>query len=163
MPPSRPPPPPFAPAPCLWFQYNLMSGTQESGCSYSVSDYTEWDGHLFRRFCSKFSESSPSLLGQQCSCSTAQQPGELSENILQNLSEQVAAPPGIITVRWEFSSNLCSMTMSLWGKNTIETKLLFINPNYIAIFEDQVVWWHPWDLVGATCLYFAADSSMKVL
>ena len=46
-------------------------------------------GGLFRRFCSKFSESSPCLLWQQCSCSTAQQPGELSENILQNLSEQV--------------------------------------------------------------------------
>ena len=31
---------------------------------------------------------------RECGCSTAQQPGELSENILQPLSEQVAAPPG---------------------------------------------------------------------
>ena len=64
---------------------------------------TWWGGHLFRRFCSKFSESSPCLLGQQCSCSTAQQPGELSKNILQNLSEQVAAPPGRVPgpyLRW---------------------------------------------------------------
>ena len=32
-----------------------------------------------------FSESSPCLLGQHSSCSTAQQPVELSKNILQNL------------------------------------------------------------------------------
>ena len=66
-------------------------------------DNTRWGGHLFRRLCSKFSESSPCLLGQQCSCSTAQQPGELSKNILQNLSEQVAAPPGRVPgpyLRW---------------------------------------------------------------
>ena len=40
------------------------------------------------------SECSPCLLGQYNSCSAAQQPVELSEIILQNLSEQVAAPPG---------------------------------------------------------------------
>ena len=41
-----------------------------------------------------FSESSTFLLGQHGSCSAAQQPGELSKNILQNLSGQEAAPPG---------------------------------------------------------------------
>ena len=43
-----------------------------------------------------FSESSPCLQGQHGSCSTAQQPGELSEIILQNLLKQVAAPPGTL-------------------------------------------------------------------
>ena len=36
---------------------------------------TGWGGHLFRRFCNMFSESSLCLLGQHGSCSTAQQPG----------------------------------------------------------------------------------------
>ena len=36
---------------------------------------TGWGGHLFRRFRNTFSESSPCLLGQHGSCSTAQQPG----------------------------------------------------------------------------------------
>ena len=36
---------------------------------------TGWGGHLFRRFRNMFSESSPCLLGQHGSCSTAQQPG----------------------------------------------------------------------------------------
>ena len=44
-----------------------------------------WGGNLFRRFCNMFSENTLSLLGQHASCSTAQQPVELSENSLQNL------------------------------------------------------------------------------
>ena len=59
------------------------------------ADSTRWGGHLFRRFCSMFSESSLCLLGQHGSCSSAQLSVELSENIVQNLSEQMAAPPGI--------------------------------------------------------------------
>ena len=57
----------------------------------NILDYTNincctgWGGHLSRRFCNIFSKSSPCLLGQHGSCSTAQQPGELSENSLQNL------------------------------------------------------------------------------
>ena len=46
--------------------------------------HTVWGGNLFQRFCYMFSESSPCLLWQHGSCSTAQQPGELSENILKN-------------------------------------------------------------------------------
>ena len=38
-----------------------------------------------KRFCSMFSGSSPWLLGQHGSCSSAQLPVELSENMLQNL------------------------------------------------------------------------------
>ena len=41
-----------------------------------------------------FSESSPCLLGQHGSCSTAKQPGELSEKKKTKPTEQVAAPPG---------------------------------------------------------------------
>ena len=37
-------------------------------------------------FFKRFSESSPYLLGQHGSCSSAKRPGELSENILENLS-----------------------------------------------------------------------------
>ena len=37
-----------------------------------------WGGHLCWRFCYMFSKSSPCLLGQHGSCSTDQQPGELS-------------------------------------------------------------------------------------
>ena len=40
---------------------------------------------MFGRFCNTFSESSPCLLGQHGSCSTAQRPVELSEHMLQNL------------------------------------------------------------------------------
>ena len=46
---------------------------------------TGWGGHLFRRLCNLFSKSSPCLLGQNCSCSKAKRPMELSENSLQNL------------------------------------------------------------------------------
>ena len=43
-------------------------------------------GHGKGTYSKMFSESSPCLFGQHGSCSTAQRPGELSENILQNLS-----------------------------------------------------------------------------
>ena len=102
---------------CLWRPFHTLSRlNSQSSCAsmrYSwealdhfvverqkeaVYAYTWWGG-LSRRFCSKFSESSTRLQGQQCSCSTSQQPGELSENILQNHSEQVAAPPGMRLLR----------------------------------------------------------------
>ena len=44
-------------------------------------------------FCNMFSEISPYLLGEHGSCSTAQRPGELSENILQNLSNDLMNNP----------------------------------------------------------------------
>ena len=56
--------------------------------------HTRWGDHLFQRFCSMFAESSPCLLGQHGSCSTA---WELSENFTKP-SEQVAAPPGTLAV-----------------------------------------------------------------
>ena len=69
----------------------------EVGLTLSVFQvHTGWGGHLFRRFCSMFYESSPCLLGQHGSCSTAQHPGKLSEKSKLNLSEQVAAPPGTL-------------------------------------------------------------------
>ena len=52
---------------------------------------TAWGSNLSRRFCKMFSEGSPRLLGQHGSCSAAQRPGELSENILQNLQNKL--PP----------------------------------------------------------------------
>ena len=39
-----------------------------------------------KRFCNKISEDSPSWLGQNGSCSKAQRPVELSENILPDLT-----------------------------------------------------------------------------
>ena len=51
---------------------------------------TVWDGNLLRRFCIMFSES-----GQHGRCSTAQGPGELSENI-QNIRNQL--PPHTVFV-----------------------------------------------------------------
>ena len=39
--------------------------------------------------------STQSVFHKYLHLSTAQQPGEFSENILQNLLEQVAAPPGM--------------------------------------------------------------------
>ena len=59
--------------------YSIQSGAEPSG------------GNLFQRFCSIFSKSSSCLLGQHGSCSAAQQPGELSENILQNFLNKL--PP----------------------------------------------------------------------
>ena len=44
---------------------------------------TVWGGRLRKRFCSMFSGSSPFLLRQHGSCSSAQLPVELSENMLQ--------------------------------------------------------------------------------
>ena len=41
--------------------------------------YTVWAGSLCKRFCNVLSGSSPCLLGQHGSCSTAQRPVELSE------------------------------------------------------------------------------------
>ena len=46
---------------------------------------TVWGVWLWKKFCKMFSESSPCLLGQHGTCSTVQQPVELSENILQNI------------------------------------------------------------------------------
>ena len=48
--------------------------------------YTVWGGRLRKRFRSMFSGSTrPCLLGQHGSCSSAQLPLELSENMLQTL------------------------------------------------------------------------------
>ena len=53
---------------------------------------TGWGSHLFQRFCNMFSESSPCLLGQHGSCSPAQWPGELLENMLQTLRNKLPPP-----------------------------------------------------------------------
>ena len=55
-----------------------VSGRQQESTHCSA---TGWGGHLFRRFCNMFSNSSPCLHGQHGSCSTAQQPGN-SQNFL---------------------------------------------------------------------------------
>ena len=44
-------------------------------------------------FCNMFSKSYPCLLGQNGSCSTAQQPGDISENSLQNLRNKCPPHP----------------------------------------------------------------------
>ena len=51
-----------------------------------------WGIRLLKKFCQVFSESSSCLLWQHGSCSTAQRPVELSENILQYLFSQPDAP-----------------------------------------------------------------------
>ena len=57
---------------------------------FASRTHTVWGGNLFQRFCKMFSESSPCLPGQHCSCSKAQQwPVEPSENILQNLRNKL--------------------------------------------------------------------------
>ena len=48
-----------------------------------VTSATGWGGRLSKRNCNMFSGSSPCLLGQHGSCSSAQLPVELSENMLQ--------------------------------------------------------------------------------
>ena len=55
-------------------------GRMSSSCS------NKRGGNLFRRFCNMFSESCPCLLELHGSYSTAQRPGELSENMLQNVT-----------------------------------------------------------------------------
>ena len=52
---------------------------------YEAESILVWGGRLSKRFCSMFSGNSPCLLGQHGSCSSAQLPVELSENMLQNL------------------------------------------------------------------------------
>ena len=46
---------------------------------------TDWGGRFSKRFRKMFSGSSPCLLGQHCTCSSAQLPVELSENMLKNI------------------------------------------------------------------------------
>ena len=48
---------------------------------YIVLMYTAWGGRLCKRFCNMFSGSSHCLLGQHGSCSSAQLPVELWENM----------------------------------------------------------------------------------
>ena len=66
-----------------------ITGQLRSMMSLSVTSCsghrTVWGGRLRKRFCSTFSGSSPCLLGQHGSCSSAQLPVELSENMLQNV------------------------------------------------------------------------------
>ena len=59
---------------------------QQTTVSVTITekDSTGWGGHLFRGFCNMFSESSPCLLVQHGSCSTAQH--------FTKPSEQVDAP-----------------------------------------------------------------------
>ena len=64
--------------------------------------FTRWDGHLFE-------DSVVSFLKDPHACwssmAAAVPPGELSENLLQNLSEQVTAPPGT-KLQKQFSKHL---------------------------------------------------------
>ena len=57
---------------------------------------TVWGGRLCKRFCNMFSGSSPCLLWQHGSYRSAQLPGELSENMLQNLLHKL--PPQTLCV-----------------------------------------------------------------
>ena len=67
-----------------------LFNTAQDGCnalqpSNNSPIYSWWGGHLFQRFCSLFSESSPGRWAiLQLPCCPSKQ-GELLENILQNL------------------------------------------------------------------------------
>ena len=78
---------------CQMREYEIMHFISSWRCWPDVGyNSTAWGGNLFWRFCNTlymFSESSPCLLGQHGSCSTAKRPGELSENILQNLRNKL--------------------------------------------------------------------------
>ena len=65
---------------------------------FKVLTYSVWGGRLCKRFCNMFSGSSPCLLGQHGSCSSAQLPVELSENMLQNLFHNL--PPQTVCIRY---------------------------------------------------------------
>ena len=66
--------------------------------SQQMNHLNSLGGRLCKRFCSMFSGTSPCFLGQHGSCSSAQQPVELSGNILQNLfhnlTTQTVVPSG---------------------------------------------------------------------
>ena len=71
---------------------NLLSAFRRP---LGLRQHTRWGGHLFEGFVANFLKVPLACWGSSVAAlCTAQQPGELSENILQNLSEQVAAPPG---------------------------------------------------------------------
>ena len=59
---------------------------------------------LGRRFCNMFSKSSPCFLGQHAICSTAQRPGELSENILHNLRNKLPPLTEAIDMVWHLAA-----------------------------------------------------------
>ena len=72
--------------------------------------WTYWDksctvsgSRVVKKFCKMFSESSPCLLGQHGSCSTAQRPVELSENVLNNHFSQPDSAPQTVN-----APRLCS-------------------------------------------------------
>ena len=81
-----------------WDTKNLSHPTP--GARPDESHCTVWGGNLFRRFCNMFSESYPCSLGQHGNCTAAQQPGELSQNILQNLLNKL--PPQTVHFRLRF-------------------------------------------------------------
>ena len=58
-----------------------LSHPTETVLSNKITRNTVWGGRLGKRFCNMFSGSSPCLLGQHGSCSSAQLSVELSENI----------------------------------------------------------------------------------
>ena len=71
--------------------------THQMSNSYFNHETFVW---LWKRFCSMFSESwSPCLLSQHGSCSTVQQPVEVSVNILQNLFHNL--PPQTVCIQMD--------------------------------------------------------------
>ena len=67
---------------------DALCETKRNACKVTIFNHclcTVWGSRLKKRFCSMFSGSSPCLLGQHGSCSSAQLPVELVENMQQNL------------------------------------------------------------------------------
>ena len=67
---------------------DALCETKRNACKVTIFNHclcTVWGSRLRKRFCSMFSGSSPCLLGQHGSFSSAQLPVELVENMLQNL------------------------------------------------------------------------------
>ena len=94
---------------------------------------TAWGGNLFWRFCILFSERSPCLLGQHGSCSTAQRPGELSENILQNLFHKL--PPQTVHL-FKVTVFKLQSTLMAWGQMFI---LLCVHFSFALVSAGQKV------------------------
>ena len=91
---------------------------------------TVWGGRLSKRFCSMFSWSSPCLLGQHGSCSTAQLPVDLSENMLQNLFPNL--PPQTVQ-SWALQVPIGLPTMPVVAVSTSHPSILTATPRFRQI------------------------------
>ena len=74
--------------------------SKNRNCEQQFLEKNQFAYSLGRKLvCNKFSESSTGLLGQHGSCSTAPRPGDVSENMIQNLGNKLPRRPILYLIK----------------------------------------------------------------